>query len=514
QAIREYQRAAKLAEKPEYLRSLRDVLYELQRWSEALPWAEKIMELEAVEAEDYFVLGEVYTRLYNPILAREAFEKAIEMDDDYIKAWERVYWIYLNLAEEDRTFLNKALNAAVKLVNLSPQEYEFHNYLGDVYLKLGRNDDAFQEYQKALELSPGNGWGYIKMARYYQAIDQNQLARQLYKKAVQVTGEWWSYEAYGNFLLEQKDYLEAVKALQAAHNLKPERVEISLQLGEAFLAENKPEKALQAWQEALQYAPGDIYTYLRVGRVMEEHGFAAEAEKVFQDASKLFDPGGPGSEWQEDALGEIYYFLGRAEYERGNLQQAIDYFQDGYPDLPHAGAVFLLGRYYLAAGELSAARQTWENCLQKAPDNRWLKTGLGLLNLACGNLEGAEWYFIGLGDDGVTSLLRGWRNLKPYEGLLAGQGGEEAPLAAAAARLKEGDLSGALEGFNLELQSDSHSLEAKLWKVILYSLTDDKREDEAYQALVADTANTDWSRLAGAFRQLADRIFQARIVLN
>lgn len=510
QAVREYERAISIQEKVEYIKDLRDILYEQQRWTDALQWARKIVSLKVAGAEDYFILGQIYTRLHNPVLACDAFEKAIEDDNDYVQAWERIYWIYLNLAERDRTFLNKALNAAVRLVNLNPREYEFHNYLGDVYLQLRRKDDAFKEYQKALELSPGNGWTYLKMARYYEAIEQFQLARQLYKESIKVTGEWWSYEAYGEFLLAREEYQEAEEAYRAALSLQPERVELSIQLGKVLILKGERMEALKVWKEALKLAPADIYTYLRVGKVLQEYGFEEEAEKVFREASKLFVPDGKMDSWQNEALGEVYYYLGCFRYQQGDIEGAIKYFEQGFPHLPHPGAVFLLGRKYLVGGDAAMAVKVWEKGLQRDPNHSLTKIGLGLLALIQGNNDGALWYFRGLEENLFQDLISAWEQVS----LIPEPAQDSSPLKQIIVEIREGDLAQAEEGLTAILEKDPHYLEAKLLRVILSALMNSGNSERNYQDLLSDTANSIWTEAAALFRRAAARLYRSPVEVS
>lgn len=70
-----------------------------------------------------------------------------------------------NLIEEYNDFAIRAAKAGLwreaafrweKIVQMNPKDARAHNNLAVAYEALGRYDDAEREYQKALELDPGN----------------------------------------------------------------------------------------------------------------------------------------------------------------------------------------------------------------------------------------------------------------------------------------------------------------------------------------------------------------------
>ena len=64
-------------------------------------------------------------------------------------------------------------------IELAPDQFLTHVYLGDIYLRRGVNKEAFAEYQKALDISAGNAGVRLILAHAYAVSGQRAKAEKI-----------------------------------------------------------------------------------------------------------------------------------------------------------------------------------------------------------------------------------------------------------------------------------------------------------------------------------------------
>ncbi len=118
-------------------------------------------DTENLAAYDYYLLARkaflVFTK-ESMTEARMLWEKAIQLDPNYARAYAYLSAVHTNLytnnwTEDADRSLEIALEMAQKAVTLSPEDYYSHWALGYVYQKNRDFDRAMAEYERALELN-------------------------------------------------------------------------------------------------------------------------------------------------------------------------------------------------------------------------------------------------------------------------------------------------------------------------------------------------------------------------
>jgi adenylate cyclase len=117
---------------------------------------------ENLQAYDYFLQGIVYmdkgTRDDN-LRSREMFEKALELDPGYARAYGKNTWTYLleyanGWTDEPERAFQKAMEVANTAVAVDPNEPWAHYGLGSAYIWRKQYDLGIQSFQRAHELNP------------------------------------------------------------------------------------------------------------------------------------------------------------------------------------------------------------------------------------------------------------------------------------------------------------------------------------------------------------------------
>jgi type IV pilus assembly protein PilF len=163
-----------------------------------------------------------------------------------------------------------ALSAFKEAVQLDPENANYHNVLGVVYLEIHQPADAETEFRKAVELDPGYGeaihnlgLSFAEQGRYEDAIVQ-------YRKAISMPVYPTPEVGYYN-------------------------------LGRAYVQINKPREAEDALRMAIRLDPKLGAAYYQLGVVLASTGRRDEAREIFRRARDL-DPASPSGQAAAEAL--------------------------------------------------------------------------------------------------------------------------------------------------------------------------------------------------------------------
>ncbi len=202
----------------------------LQNFKDAVAYYQRVLEIEPWHTEALEFLEKIKGR-------RENSEKLMSADELYRRSQE--------LASADD--MQAAVSVLEQLVASHPEFAAAHNDLGVYYQKMGRNDQALEQYRQALELDPHNSTFEKNLAEFYFIV-QGDVAAAL------------------------KIYLELLKR-------NPEDVEVLLAAGHISRAVGKPEDARVFYGSALNVEPWN----LEAGESMEQ----LEAEQDGQSAAGM-----------------------------------------------------------------------------------------------------------------------------------------------------------------------------------------------------------------------------------
>jgi Tetratricopeptide repeat len=102
--------------------------------------------------------------------ARRLYEKAIELDPDYARAYASLAWTYLvedseRWASPEDQPLERALELARQGVMVNPASHSNYLALGQVCLSKGLHDEALEALETAITLNPNDADGYVFLAQ-------------------------------------------------------------------------------------------------------------------------------------------------------------------------------------------------------------------------------------------------------------------------------------------------------------------------------------------------------------
>jgi tetratricopeptide (TPR) repeat protein len=139
---------------------------------------------------------------------------------------------------------------------------------------------ALEEYLLAVQLEPEQDWMHFRLAQFYEAQGEIDLAWEQYEKLVGVSdNQVWAHSVLGDFLRAQELYDLAIESYKRAKMFNPEDATVYVRLGETYLdkyllpngQEQDAQEAEQAFDEALtrlpDYFPARFYIFAPRGRL-------------------------------------------------------------------------------------------------------------------------------------------------------------------------------------------------------------------------------------------------------
>ena len=218
----------------------------------------RLKETENPEAYDLALRGWAYFQQYSQetnALAKEVFEKAIELDPSFSSAHIGLVWSKLIAWRlgwsQDPHIMEQVLQMAQKSVALNESLPEAHTLLGNVYLWGKQHDEAIEELERAIALDPNNAEALYALASAMTSVGRPNEAIGIIKKAMRLNPHYPERYVYnlGRAYFQIGRYREAIPSLTEAliknPNFPPVLYYMAAsygQLGELELAREKVEE--------------------------------------------------------------------------------------------------------------------------------------------------------------------------------------------------------------------------------------------------------------------------------
>ena len=303
-------------------------------------------------SQDFAALGRAYLARYdkkgNQDKASEAFQKALQLDEDNASALVGLARVELARASSDSQVYRQALNAANQAISKSPYLAAAHAARAGALLALGQNADGKAAAERAIELDAKSDWGYYYRAVALEKSRDLQAAERDFRKAAGIAPQEWAIViGVGNFLYRAGRYAEAVSAFEGALKAAPDNGIVLRDLGGALHMAGRDEDAASALQRSLEIAP---------------------SASVFSN------------------LGTLLYYLGRFEDSAQAFERSLAIDANSYLRWGNLGDAYRWapGKRPKAADAYVRAIQLADEALKKAPGNDNIRTSLALYMVKAG----------------------------------------------------------------------------------------------------------------------------------
>jgi len=317
-----------------------------------------------LEAYDYFLRGidhsnkgDLYIDSQENLRAVEMFEKAVELDPNFVLAYIRLSelhsWIFHQGIDQTKERLAKSMEAVDKALELQPDLPEAKQALGDYYYR------GFRDYDRALEL--------------YESV---QKARPNSSPA-----------PIGWILRRQGKLEEALETLMKAYRLDPRSPDLIKGIANTYSFMRRYDEADRWYDLTFSLSPDDFRTKLwKMVNSFHRTGNTQEARAILQTFPPLpiTDVVWITVEMADRNYEEVLKKLGSLPFEEFELQDA--YYNK---DLMYATVYKAQNKPSLMESHANSARMALEKRMSEHPEDPRYHTDLGKVYALLGRKEEA-----------------------------------------------------------------------------------------------------------------------------
>jgi len=380
--------------------------YELNQCEHALKSYKQAIELNPNHSRAWIFLGMTLAKLGNPEEALVSFNQALQLNPNAYNAWKYRGMTLAKLGNQEEALVsfNQALQlnpdsykvwksrgstlkklgnqeeATASLHKATELEYEFWYNCANILFDLGRDDEAYELYSKALKVRPNSYQALYKRGIIlFNSGDEDEAIKN-YETALEIRPD--GYEAWYNLgILQNHLCLEekAIASYKKALENRPDAYEIWYHLGMAQFDITRYDEAIASYDKAIEIYPDYYEAWYNLGILQNDLGLEEKAIASYKKAL----------ENRPDAY-EIWYRLGSVLFDLTRYDEAIASYDKAieiYPDYVEAWksrslALKILGRWEEAIASYKTARK-----IDPKNAKTWYEIGKLLDNL--GNREEA-----------------------------------------------------------------------------------------------------------------------------
>lgn len=212
-------------------------------------------QIKRNSAERHRIKADRYIEEKEYNLAIEELRKVLNISPNSDRILYAIGWCYNKLNSPEN-----AVKYCRDAINLNPAIAEYHSLLGECLFPQGKSNEAIYHLSRAIDLNPDanpfyysqRGYYLGKLGRYQDAIDD-------YTEAISLdSGHYWMYSERASFFYHLPDYESAAGDLAQAIALCPnsdELAELYYRRAHCFINLERYNEAILDITEAIEYNP-------------------------------------------------------------------------------------------------------------------------------------------------------------------------------------------------------------------------------------------------------------------
>lgn len=300
---------------------------------------------------------------------------------------------------------------------LSPRNPEIENRLATVAVKLGRVEQAKEQFEAVLLVDPRNTGAYLGLEElhlkaqahsplirlyrkwmenvpqdpypsrrvceiYRQGRDEAAALREYQRHLKAFPRDVEGLRAFALFSEARGDYDTALSQLRRIAELDPQDRAAQVSIGEVLIKAGKTDEAIAHLRALAEKNPQDPAPWLSLGAYYERVGQLDKARAVYEESL--------GHERTEAVLAQLVRLLERM----GDVDGAVRYAWDLLSSSKNPSADFAqIPNLLYRCGRKEEARKVWAERIAAQPNDTLLRSGYGVFLMNDGDLEGAAAQF-------------------------------------------------------------------------------------------------------------------------
>ena len=251
---------------------------------------------EDERAKYYLALGYIETGRYDT--AVQILDSIPQYSEFYDESLVQKAYIF-----EKRNMLPESLALMEQVYGHEPNNEVIVNYLGNVYRKLGRNEDAINLYKKFLESNPGNETIYYSLGVTYYLIDQEDKSVETMMKLIEIDPKHADALNFVGYSYAERGIKldEAESLIKKALVISPNKGYILDSLGWVYYKKGNYSEAIKMLKEAAALQSDDPAILEHIGDVYKDMGDSGSALEYYRKGVQMLN-GAPSNDPDEKEL--------------------------------------------------------------------------------------------------------------------------------------------------------------------------------------------------------------------
>lgn len=247
--------------------------------------------------------------------------------------------------------IEPAIKEYERLLEDSPNDVNTLNRIGDLWVRVNRNDEAVKVFSKIADHYSKDGF-FLKAIAIFKKINKLDPSKldiyaklaDLYAKQGLAMEAKSQYQVLADYYLKHGEPSNALAIYRKISELDPQSINVHVKLADLYSQNNQTAEALKE--------------YDRVGRLLLKRGMLDEAVQVFRKALKI----DPKNTELVDSL--VTALLEAKDFD--NARQIVDAALEGNANSGRLLA--MLGKIQLGRGDAAGARATLERAVAADPN--------------------------------------------------------------------------------------------------------------------------------------------------
>ena len=311
-------------------------------------------------------LVDLYNRTKNYEKVIHTLDRLEKLDGKSEQISMEKFRMYLAMDDNERAF--------AEIDNLAkeyPYEMRYLTMLGDIYLENGKQEEAYDTFQKVLGNEPGYAPAMLSMASYYEKTGQDSLYRiqldslLLNRKVETDTKLNIMRQLIMRSERGDKDSTRIVGLFNSMLAQEQETADVAMLAAQYLLSKRMDEEAKPVLRQVLDIDPENKPARLQL------LSFAISKE----DLDEVIRLCAPAVEYMPEAL-EFYYYWGIAHYQKKEHDEALEVFRKGVRQVGPDSDKSMASDFYSIMGDLyhlkkmnAEAYAAYDSALVYKPDN-------------------------------------------------------------------------------------------------------------------------------------------------